>query len=52
MTQLKTDILKAASATNEVCACDQPVPVQYAEHKGAAMTICQRCGLRVRLAFR
>ncbi len=31
------------------CACERPLPRQRAERKGAARTICDRCGLPVRL---
>jgi hypothetical protein len=33
------------------CACAKPVPVQQAEHKGAARTVCARCGRPLRLRF-
>ena len=29
------------------CSCDKPVPVERAERKGAAVTVCLRCGLYV-----
>jgi hypothetical protein len=40
-------ILRAATSSSETCACRDPIPVQRAERKGAALTVCQRCGLRV-----
>ncbi|MHB8471051.1 MAG: hypothetical protein ACYDCH_15050 [Gaiellaceae bacterium] len=40
-------ILRLAVASNSTCTCDDPLPAVYAERKGAALTICQRCGLRV-----
>jgi hypothetical protein len=52
MTQLTTSILKTATASNEACDCADPIPVQRAARKGAAVTICQRCGLRVPLRLR
>jgi len=47
MTLTTTTILRAATATAETCKCADPIPVQRAERKGAAVTICHRCGLRV-----
>ena len=47
MSQLTTSILETAAATSETCACTDPIPVERAKWKGAAVTICQRCGLRV-----
>jgi hypothetical protein len=29
------------------CSCEKPVPVERAERKGAAVTVCLRCGLQV-----
>jgi hypothetical protein len=52
MTQLTASILKTAAATSETCGCADPIPVQRAARKGAAVTICQRCGLRVPLRLR
>jgi hypothetical protein len=40
-------ILRIAAASEDVCSCIDPIPVQRAERKGAALTVCQRCGLRV-----
>jgi hypothetical protein len=40
-------ILRRAVASAETCACDDPLPVQRAERKGAAVVVCLRCGLRV-----
>jgi hypothetical protein len=40
-------ILRIATASEDVCSCTDPIPVQRAERKGAALTVCQRCGLRV-----
>jgi hypothetical protein len=52
MTQLTASILKTAAASDATCECADPIPVQRAARKGAAVTICQRCGLRVRLRLR
>jgi hypothetical protein len=40
-------ILRIAATSEDVCSCTDPIPVQRAERKGAALTVCQRCGLRV-----
>jgi hypothetical protein len=40
-------ILRAAFASHESCSCDDPMPVQRAERKGAAVVVCLRCGLCV-----
>ena len=29
------------------CTCETPIPVERAERKGAAVTVCMRCGLRI-----
>lgn len=34
------------------CSCVTPIPVQQAERKGAARTVCARCGLAVPLKLR
>ena len=52
MTKLTASILEAATATSATCECADPIPVQRAARKGAAVTICQRCGLRVPLRLR
>jgi hypothetical protein len=52
MTQMTTSILQTASASSATCDCADPIPVQRAARKGAAVTICQRCGLRIRLRLR
>ena len=33
------------------CSCAKPVPVERSERKGAARTVCGRCGLPVKLAL-
>jgi hypothetical protein len=40
-------IFRAAVVSRETCACGDPIPVHRAERKGAALTICLRCGLRM-----
>jgi len=52
MTEITTTIMRTAGASNSTCECTDPIPVQRAERKGAAVTICQRCGLRVPLRLR
>jgi len=47
MSQLTTTILDTAASTSATCGCTDPIPVERAKRKGAAVTICQRCGLRV-----
>ena len=47
MTEITTTIMRTATASSSTCECTDPIPVQRAERKGAAVTICQRCGLRV-----
>jgi hypothetical protein len=53
MSQLQTQtILRTAWASHETCTCDDPVPTQRAERKGAAITVCLRCGLRMAARLR
>jgi len=47
MTETTLTILNAAAASRETCSCADPIPVERAHRKGAAVTICLRCGLRV-----
>jgi hypothetical protein len=42
-----TDWVEAAA----VCTCPDPIPQVRADHKGAAATVCARCGLPVRIDF-
>jgi hypothetical protein len=35
-----------------ICSCDTPIPVERAERKGAAVTVCLRCGLHVPVRLR
>jgi hypothetical protein len=44
---LNQTIVRRASAHPETCSCADPIPVERAERKGAAVVVCQRCGLRV-----
>lgn len=39
-----TPLLPVPSTVPGTCACERPVPVQRAERKGAAQTVCLRCG--------
>jgi hypothetical protein len=34
------------------CSCVTPIPVEQAERKGASMTVCARCSLRIPLRLR
>ena len=34
------------------CSCEVPLPRELAVHKGAARTVCERCGLPVPLRLR
>ena len=34
------------------CSCPDPLPVERAERRGAAITLCLRCGLRVPIRLR
>lgn len=34
------------------CSCEVPRPREHAVHKGAARTVCERCGLPVPLRLR
>ena len=45
-----TDTIHAS----ETCSCQQPLPIEKAERKGAAVTVCLRCGLPIpaRLGWR
>ncbi len=45
-------LLRSAVASSVTCSCLDPIPVQRAERKGAALTICLRCGLRVAARLR
>ena len=40
------------STAADACLCERPLPSQRAERKGAAVTVCLRCGLRVPLRLR
>jgi hypothetical protein len=45
-------LTRHAVASSGTCTCSDPIPVQRAERKGAALTICIRCGLRVAATLR
>jgi hypothetical protein len=36
----------------ELCQCERPLPRERAEHKWAARTYCNRCGLDLPLRWR
>jgi hypothetical protein len=36
-----------ATVQTDVCRCNDPLPVQRAERKGAAATVCMRCEQRI-----
>jgi hypothetical protein len=40
-------IVRRAVARPDTCSCADPIPTQRAERKGAALTICHRCGPRL-----
>lgn len=44
---LTQTIVRRATAHPEPCRCADPIPVERAERKGAAVVVCLRCGLRV-----
>jgi hypothetical protein len=44
---LNQTIVRRASAHPDPCSCADPIPVERAERKGAAVVVCLRCGLRV-----
>ncbi|HXH97451.1 MAG TPA: hypothetical protein VNH40_09605 [Gaiellaceae bacterium] len=44
---LNQTIVRRASAHPNPCSCADPIPVERAERKGAAVVVCLRCGLRV-----
>lgn len=52
MTTLNQSILRRAVAHPQTCRCDDPLPVARAERKGAAVSVCQRCGRRVPVRLR
>ncbi|HET7571425.1 MAG TPA: hypothetical protein VFJ77_02015 [Gaiellaceae bacterium] len=47
MTSTTKTLVRRATAHPESCRCPDPLPVQRAERKGAAVVLCLRCGLRV-----
>ena len=52
MTSLTASVVRRAVAETATCSCRDPLPVQRAARKGAAVTVCQRCGLRVPVRLR
>jgi hypothetical protein len=45
------DVAPSAPAVFATCTCAKPLPTIRATHKGAARTVCDRCGLPVRIDF-
>jgi hypothetical protein len=37
---------------HRTCECNDPQPRQLAERKGAARTVCARCGLPTKIAWK
>jgi hypothetical protein len=44
---LTETIVRRAAADPQTCSCHDPISVERAERKGAAVVVCLRCGLRV-----
>ena len=40
-------VVRRATTQPHLCACQEPMPVERAARKGAAVVVCQRCGLSV-----
>ena len=51
-TTLNASVVRLARTNPHRCSCADPIPVERAERKGAAVVVCQRCGLRVSLRLR
>ena len=51
-TDTRQSVYRYALTHPDSCSCSDPIPVQRAERKGAALTVCQRCGLRVPIRLR
>jgi hypothetical protein len=45
-------LIRYALTHPDNCSCKDPIPVERAERKGAAVTLCPRCGLRVPIRLR
>ena len=52
MSTLNETIFRRAVAHPHTCRCPDPLPVVRALRKGAAVTVCQRCGNRVPVRLR
>jgi hypothetical protein len=52
VTSSAATIVRTATSHPHACRCADPVPVERAERKGAAVVVCQRCGLRVPVRLR
>jgi hypothetical protein len=40
-------VVHRAATQPHLCDCREPMPVERAARKGAALVVCQRCGLSV-----
>ncbi|MGH3048548.1 MAG: hypothetical protein ACRDLK_00195 [Gaiellaceae bacterium] len=49
---LNHTVARLALLQPDRCGCSDPIPVERAERKGAAVVVCQRCGLRMPLRLR
>jgi hypothetical protein len=49
---MKGAVLATAPTKTEWCTCDKPLPVNIAERKGAARSVCARCEKPLRLTLR
>jgi hypothetical protein len=52
MSMPNRSILSPAAPHAETCRCAEPLPVVRAERKGAAVTVCRRCGSRIPVRLR
>jgi len=52
MSTLNQTIVRTAVTQPQTCRCADPIPVARAERKGAAVTVCHRCGSRVPVRLR
>lgn len=47
MQGLTNAVVRRAPSRPHLCECKEPMPVERAARKGAAVVVCQRCGLSV-----
>ena len=47
-----TPLIPTPSTVPGACACERPVPIERAARKGAAETVCLRCGKPVSARLR